>query len=79
MNNKYDTKGMATLVEKLDKDSYLQQIALQNIEPIDKLKFSPEDELKHLDFFYDDRDDEANIEKECNEVADFIEKIFNAK
>ena len=63
MNNKYDTKGMAALVEKLDKISYLSKVAMKEIRAIDKLTFSPEDELKHLDLFVDDSEEELDYTK----------------
>ena len=78
MNNKYDTKGMASLVEKLDKDQYLTDLAIEDLETIENIEFKPDNELKHLDVFYDDQE-VVDYEKQSTEIREFIDKVFQAK
>ncbi|CAI2359647.1 unnamed protein product [Moneuplotes crassus] len=79
MNNKYDTKGMAALVEKLDRDTYCEEIKVDKISQLERLSFKPEDELKHFDLFYEDNKENDEIERKCEEVVNFVEKVQSAK
>ncbi|CAI2386080.1 unnamed protein product [Moneuplotes crassus] len=79
LNNKYDTKGMADLVEKLDREAYCNKIKVHEISPLQKLDFHPEDELKYLDLLIEDSKDNENIDQKYQEVVDFIDKILNCK
>jgi hypothetical protein len=77
MNNKYDTKGMAALVEKIDKDKHMEEIKLQELESVQFLQFKPYNELKHLDQFYDSED--IDHRKLCDETRAFIEGVIESK
>jgi hypothetical protein len=79
MNNKYDTKGMADMVDKLDKEQYTKDIKIDEFEDIHMLKFTPEDELKHLDVFYEDENEEVDYEKLKQDVVKFLDKVIDAK
>jgi hypothetical protein len=77
MNNKYDTKGMAALVEKLDKDKYMEEISLDELGNINPMNFKPSNELKHLDQFDDVED--FDYEKPNEEIHYITFSILNAK
>lgn len=77
MNNKYDTKGMADMVDKLDRDQHAKDITIGEFLEIPLIKFAPEDELKHLDLFYEN--EEADFEKLNQDIISFLDKVFEAK
>lgn len=69
---------MASLVEKLDKDQYLNDLAIEDLGTIDSIEFKPDDELKYLDVFYDDQE-VVDHEKQSAEIREFIDNVFQAK
>ena len=63
MNNKYDTKGMADQVEILNKANFDFNISSLEIQQIDTFEYSPEDELRYLEYEFDNSDDEDEDRK----------------
>lgn len=63
MNNKYDTKGMADQVEILNKKQFEFKVSPSEVHKLDPFTFEPEDELRYIEFDYDNSDDEDEDRK----------------